>query len=59
METVKETTTKPIQAKLKEENKEAKSASGSNDVKNRGWPKGKKRYPNSQESKLYVYEQFL
>jgi len=47
METVKETTTKPIQAKLKEENKEAKSASGSNDVKNRGWPKGKKRYPKS------------
>ena len=46
MESVVEST-KPVQ-KLKEDNKEStKSASGSNDVKNRGWPKGKKRYPKS------------
>ena len=32
--------------KVKDEPKD-KAASGTNDVKNRGWPKGKKRYPKS------------
>lgn len=34
-------------SKVKEEGKEAAKSSPSCDVKNRGWPKGKKRYPKS------------
>ena len=45
-----ETSGEQSKPKIKEEGKEspkAVSAGNSNDVKNRGWPKGKKRYPKS------------
>ena len=43
--TVEPTTSKPVSKSKESEAKDSKP--GSNDVKNRGWPKGKKRYPKS------------